>query len=317
MVAWKPDPEIWSATRAQRAFVEGYELVAFDIPPGAGGPQRVIGWEVWSPKLPGLGSPQEYAKRLHELMDNNDTFDELIETLERDRSIKREGMRQIASAFLGYTVTKSRGREENLNDIRRRQSSDEKRWAERMERIGLEPRGLEKGLSASFGSQGKIAGRAERRRAERLPLATADEDVSGTKGQRPAVAKQPAARDQPVAGRSGEQLQREINGRAGPTGWQHRRRSTDRGHVGDGADRPGLENAVPEGELPPVGLGDLEAAGPHISYGEGEILHDRHREQEATRRFGIVRVERCQIRGAGHDTSLVAAVTIALLEEIL
>jgi len=37
-------------------------------------------------------------------MDNNDTFDELIETLERDRSIKRDGMRQIASAFLGYTV---------------------------------------------------------------------------------------------------------------------------------------------------------------------------------------------------------------------
>ena len=104
MVAWKPDPEFWSATRAQRAFVEGYELVAFDIPPGAGGPQRVIGWEVWSPKLPGLGSPEEYAKRLHELMDNNDTFDELIETLERDRSIKREGMRQVASAFLGYTV---------------------------------------------------------------------------------------------------------------------------------------------------------------------------------------------------------------------
>src|SRR6516225_4879717 len=42
---------------------------------------------------------------------------ELIETPERDRSIKREGMRQIASAFLGYTVPKSRGREENVNDI--------------------------------------------------------------------------------------------------------------------------------------------------------------------------------------------------------
>ena len=65
-------------------------------------------------------------------MDNNDTFDELIETLERDRSIKREGMRQIASAFLGYTVPKSRDREADLNDIGRRQSSDEKRWAERM-----------------------------------------------------------------------------------------------------------------------------------------------------------------------------------------
>jgi hypothetical protein len=83
-------------------------------------------------------------------MDDNDAFDQLIDTLEADRSIKQEGMRQIASAFLGYTVPKSRGRTENLSDIRRRQSSDEKRWAERMERVGSGPRGLEKGSSASF-----------------------------------------------------------------------------------------------------------------------------------------------------------------------
>ena len=63
MVAWKPDPEFWSATRAERAFVEGYELVAFDIPPVAGGPQRVIGWEVWSPKLPGLGTAAFATRR--------------------------------------------------------------------------------------------------------------------------------------------------------------------------------------------------------------------------------------------------------------
>src|SRR5262245_61885466 len=121
MIVWKPDPEFWSATRAEHAFVEGYELVAFDIPPGAGGPDRAIGWEVWSPKKPSLGSPEEYAKRLHEVMDDNDAFDEVLETLEADRSIKREGMRQIASDILGYTVPKSRGRAANLNDIRHRQ----------------------------------------------------------------------------------------------------------------------------------------------------------------------------------------------------
>jgi len=150
MIAWKPDPEFWSATRAEHAFVEGYELVAFDIPPGPGGPQRVIGWEVWLPKKPGLGSPEEYAKRLRELMDDNDAFDELIETLEADRSIKREGMRQIASELFGYTVPKSRGRGANIDDIRRRQSSNVKRWAERMKAVGSEPRDLKKGSSASF-----------------------------------------------------------------------------------------------------------------------------------------------------------------------
>jgi hypothetical protein len=63
-----------------------------------------------------------------DLMGDNDAFDQLIDTLEADRSIKREGMRQIASAFLGYSVPESRGRTENLSDIRRCRSSDEKRW---------------------------------------------------------------------------------------------------------------------------------------------------------------------------------------------
>ena len=53
-------------------------------------------------------------------MDDNDAFDELIKTLESDRSIMREGMRQIASAILGYTVPKSRGRFASLSDIRHR-----------------------------------------------------------------------------------------------------------------------------------------------------------------------------------------------------
>ena len=46
MIVWQRDPEFSSATRAQHAFVEGYELVAFDIPPGAGGAERAVGWEV-------------------------------------------------------------------------------------------------------------------------------------------------------------------------------------------------------------------------------------------------------------------------------
>jgi hypothetical protein len=149
-IVWWRDPEFSPATQAEHAFVEGYELVAFDIPPGAGGAPRAIGWEVWSPKTPALGSPEEYAKRLHELIDDNDAFDELVETLEADRSIKREEMREIASAFLGYTVPKGRARAANLNDIRHRQSSNMTRWVERMKRIGLRPRGLEQGASASF-----------------------------------------------------------------------------------------------------------------------------------------------------------------------
>jgi len=151
MVAWRRDPEFQSATQAEHAFVEGYELVAFDIPAGAGGAECVIGWEVWSPKRKALGSPEEYAQRLSEAIENNDAFDELIEALEGDRSIKREEMRQIASAFLGYEVPKSRGRAENLGDIRRRQSSNAKCWVERMNKsLDSKPRGLEKGSAGSF-----------------------------------------------------------------------------------------------------------------------------------------------------------------------
>src|SRR5215470_5420243 len=96
--------------RAEYAFVKGYELVAFDIPPDTAQQERIIGWEVWSPKAKGLGSWGDYVRRLDETMNDNDAFDAVIETLEGDRSIKREEMRQIASAMLGYDVPKSRGR---------------------------------------------------------------------------------------------------------------------------------------------------------------------------------------------------------------
>jgi hypothetical protein len=151
MIAWRRDPEFCSATQAEHAFVDGYELVAFDIPAGVGGPERVIGWEVWPPKKKSLGSPEEYAHRLSEVIEDNDAFDELVETLETDRSIKREEMRQIASAFLRYPVPKSRGRAANLNDIRHRQSADARRWIERMNKpLSSLPRGLKKGAAKSF-----------------------------------------------------------------------------------------------------------------------------------------------------------------------
>ena len=157
-IVWQRDPEFSSATQAEHAFVEGYELVVFDIPPGPGGAPRAIGWEVWSPKTPALGSPEEYAKRLHELMDDNDAFDALIETLEADRSIKREEMRQIATGILGHDVPKSRSRSANLIAIRRRQSSNVTRWVERMQRpVGRGPRGLKNGSSASFEEAKSVA----------------------------------------------------------------------------------------------------------------------------------------------------------------
>jgi hypothetical protein len=150
-IVWKRDPEFSSATKAEHAFVEGYELVAFDIPPDNPGAERVIGWEVWLPKKPRLGSAEEYAKRLQELMDDNDAFDELIEMLDANRSIKREEMRQIASGILGYAVPKRRGRTVNLVAIRNRQSSNVRRWVEPMQKpVGTGPRGLKDGSSASF-----------------------------------------------------------------------------------------------------------------------------------------------------------------------
>jgi hypothetical protein len=177
VIVWKRDPEFSSATRAEHAFVEGYELVAFDIPPGAGGTQRAIGWEVWSPKKPNLGSPAEYAKRLQELIDDNDAFDELIETLEADRFMKREEMRQIASVFLGYTVPKSRARTVNLAAIRNRQSSNVRRWVERMQRpVRTGSRGLENGSSASFEEAKKAAEATLMKLLERKPSPDPDPD---------------------------------------------------------------------------------------------------------------------------------------------
>ena len=150
-IIWRRDPEFASAARAEHAFVEGYELVAFDIPPDKPGQKRIIGWEVWPPKNKALGSPDEYVRRLQELMGDNDAFDELIEMLEADRCIKREEMRQIASGILGYDVPKSRSRSGNLIAIRRRQSSNVTRWVERMQRpVGRGPRGLKNGSSASY-----------------------------------------------------------------------------------------------------------------------------------------------------------------------
>ncbi|MGA7806065.1 hypothetical protein [Bradyrhizobium sp.] len=45
-VGWDPDPEFWSANRAERRLVDGYELVAFDLPAVNGFPTE-IGWELF------------------------------------------------------------------------------------------------------------------------------------------------------------------------------------------------------------------------------------------------------------------------------
>jgi hypothetical protein len=45
---WKPDPEFWSATRAEHTVVHGYELVAFDLPPTPKDERRIIGWELFT-----------------------------------------------------------------------------------------------------------------------------------------------------------------------------------------------------------------------------------------------------------------------------
>jgi hypothetical protein len=39
-IEWSRDPEFWSATAAEHAFVGPYELVAFDIPPSDQFPAR-------------------------------------------------------------------------------------------------------------------------------------------------------------------------------------------------------------------------------------------------------------------------------------
>jgi hypothetical protein len=76
-----------SAASAEHAFVEGYELVAFDILPSTPDKERIMGWEVWPPKNKGLVSPDEYIRRLRELMDDNDAFDGVLEKLNDDRSV--------------------------------------------------------------------------------------------------------------------------------------------------------------------------------------------------------------------------------------
>ncbi|WP_316184796.1 hypothetical protein [Bradyrhizobium sp. SZCCHNRI1003] len=43
---WHPDPEFWSANRAEHRLVDGYELVAFDLPAANGFPAE-IGWELF------------------------------------------------------------------------------------------------------------------------------------------------------------------------------------------------------------------------------------------------------------------------------
>ena len=45
---WNPDPEFWSATRAEHAIIGGYELVAFDILGTPTGGPRIIGWELFT-----------------------------------------------------------------------------------------------------------------------------------------------------------------------------------------------------------------------------------------------------------------------------
>nr|WP_316169056.1 MULTISPECIES: zincin-like metallopeptidase domain-containing protein [unclassified Bradyrhizobium] len=45
-IGWHPDPEFWSANRAERRLVDGYELVAFDLPAASGLPAE-IDWELF------------------------------------------------------------------------------------------------------------------------------------------------------------------------------------------------------------------------------------------------------------------------------
>jgi hypothetical protein len=47
IITWKPDPAFWSANRAEHAFVDDHELVAFDLPPTPGFESRDIAWEIF------------------------------------------------------------------------------------------------------------------------------------------------------------------------------------------------------------------------------------------------------------------------------
>src|SRR6266700_4006192 len=43
---WRPDPQFWSANRAEHRLADGYELVVFDLPAADGYP-ATIGWELF------------------------------------------------------------------------------------------------------------------------------------------------------------------------------------------------------------------------------------------------------------------------------
>ena len=45
-LGWHPAPEFWSANRAEHRFVDGHELIAFDLPAAHGFPAE-IGWELF------------------------------------------------------------------------------------------------------------------------------------------------------------------------------------------------------------------------------------------------------------------------------
>jgi hypothetical protein len=57
---WKPDPEFWSANRAEHVIIGGYELVAFDLPSTLPGVPHIIGWELFT------------GPDLHKLVDKGD-----------------------------------------------------------------------------------------------------------------------------------------------------------------------------------------------------------------------------------------------------
>jgi hypothetical protein len=44
---WKPDPEFGNAKRAEHAIINGYELVAYDMPASTSVP-AIIGWELFT-----------------------------------------------------------------------------------------------------------------------------------------------------------------------------------------------------------------------------------------------------------------------------
>ena len=46
-LGWHPVPEFWSANRAEHRFVDGHELIAFDLPAAHGFPAE-IGWELFN-----------------------------------------------------------------------------------------------------------------------------------------------------------------------------------------------------------------------------------------------------------------------------